>query len=76
MDDSKMLLAFQDSANGVDALIRVHGRNYRLPAQPAITGEVKILWSDGSSSLTWSPGVQLMWMSGSAHLMCGHSHHH
>lgn len=71
-----MLLAFQDSPDGVDALIRVHGQNYRLPAQPASTGEVKILWSDGSNSLTWSPGVQLMWMSGSAHLMCGRSHHH
>jgi hypothetical protein len=76
MDDSKMLLAFQDTANGVDALIRVHGQNYRLPAQPPGTGEVRILWSDGANSLTWSPGVQLMWMSGSTHLMCGRSHNH
>lgn len=76
MDDNKMLLAFQDTAEGVDALIHVHGRSYRLPAAPSGSGEVKIVWSDGASSLTWSPGVKLMWMSGPTHLMCGRSHRH
>lgn len=76
MDGSKMLLAFQNSNDGVDALIHVQDRNYMLPAQPSGSGEVRILWSDGVNSLTWSPGVQLMWMSGATHLMCGRSHHH
>ena len=54
----------------------VDGQAYRLAAQPPPSGEVRILWSDGPHSLTWSPGVRLMWMSGSTHLMCGRSSHH
>lgn len=71
-DGSKMVLGF----GGIDALVTIHGEAYRLAAQPPPPGEVRILWSDGPHSLTWSPGVRLMWMSGSTHLMCGRSSHH
>ena len=74
-DGSKMVLGF-GAQGGIDALVTIHGQAYRLAAQPPPSGEVRILWSDGPHSLTWSPGVRLMWMSGSTHLMCGRSSHH
>ena len=41
-------------------------------------GPVKIVWSDGARTLTWSPGVQIMWMEADVHRMCGRAggHHH
>ena len=58
------------------ALIWLHGDQYKLPNQPPEPGPVQIVWSDGDHSLTWSPGVQLMWMNGVTHLMCGRGGHH
>jgi hypothetical protein len=37
---------------------------------------VQLIWSDGRRTLTWSPGVQIMWMDASVHRMCGGGHHH
>jgi hypothetical protein len=75
-DSSRMVLNFANVANGVDAIVSIHGDTFRLPALPNKTGVAEINWSDGANSLTWSTGVRLMWMSGSTHLMCGRSHHH
>jgi hypothetical protein len=74
-DGSKMVLSFAEAANGIDAVIWLHGATYRLPNQPPRQGPVQVVWSDGEHSLTWSPGVQLMWMASDAHLMCGRSGH-
>ena len=38
-------------------------------------GPAQVVWSDGERSLTWSPGVKLMWMASDAHLMCGRGGH-
>ena len=38
-------------------------------------GPVVLTWSDGKHTLTWSPGVQIMWMDGPAHRMCGRGGH-
>jgi hypothetical protein len=36
---------------------------------------VVLTWSDGQHTLTWSPGVQIMWMDGATHRMCGRDEH-
>jgi len=74
-DGSKMVLNFAEAANGIDAVIWLQGASYRLPNQPPRQGPVQIVWSDGEHSLTWSPGVQLMWMASDTHLMCGRGGH-
>ena len=38
-------------------------------------GLAQIVWSDGERSLTWLPGVRLMWMASETHLMCGRGGH-
>ena len=76
-DGSKLVLSFSETADSLSAVIWLKGDTHTLPYQPPEPGPVQIVWSDGESSLTWSPGVKLMWMSGSTHLMCGrggHSH--
>lgn len=76
-DGRKMVLAFAEAGDQLSALIWLGGETYTLPYVPPEPGPVQIVWSDGNSSLTWSPGVRLMWMSGDTHLMCGrggHSH--
>lgn len=74
-DGSKMVLSFIDREDGVSALVWLHGQQHLLPNLPPEPGPVQIVWSDGANSLTWSPGVQLMWMSGPTHLMCGRGGH-
>jgi hypothetical protein len=72
---SKLVLSFMDGNEGFSALIWLEGTNYRLLHRPPEPGPVQVVWSDGEHSLTWSPGVRLMWMSGSTHLMCGRGGH-
>jgi hypothetical protein len=74
-DGSKLVLSFVEQASSVSAQIWLHGDQYTLPHQPPESGPVQITWSDGAHSLTWRPGVQLMWMSGPTHLMCGRGGH-
>ena len=69
------MLVVRADESGVSALVWLHGDQYTLPNQPPEPGPVQIVWSDGAHSLTWSPGVQLMWMSGATHLMCGRGGH-
>ena len=51
---------------------------HTLAARPYAEAPVRLIWSDGQRTLTWSPGVQIMWMASDAHRMCGraggHSH--
>jgi hypothetical protein len=72
---SKLVLSFMDGNEGFSALIWLEGANYKLLHRLPEPGRVQVVWSDGEHSLTWSPGVQLMWMSGSTHLMCGRGGH-
>ena len=60
-----LFLAIVDAGDGPHA----------LPWRPPTPGPVKITWSDGRRTLTWSPGVQIMWMDGATHLMCGRAEH-
>jgi len=45
---------------------------------PYTGGPVHLTWTDGAHTLTWSPGVQIMWMAADVHRMCGRAggHHH
>jgi hypothetical protein len=49
---------------------------HTLSAKPYSVAPVRLIWSDGQRTLTWSPGVQIMWMDSSVHRMCGGGHHH
>src|SRR5215471_682263 len=48
---------------------------HTLAWKPYDGGPVKLTWSDGERTLTWSPGVQIMWMAADAHRMCGRAEH-
>lgn len=72
---SRLVLSFSDSSEGLSALIWLQGTSYKLAHRPPEPGPLQVVWSDGQHSLTWSPGVRLMWMSGSTHLMCGRGGH-
>ena len=49
----------------------------QLPLKPWKVGDPpQITWSDGVRTLTWNPGVQLMWMNGSEHRDCGNGFGH
>ena len=70
-DGSKIVLAFAETGNGSAALVYIGDASYRLTNVAPEQGIPKVVWSDGEHSLTWSPGVQLMWMASDTHLMCG-----
>lgn len=74
-DGSKMELKFDVTGNGLDALVSLRGALYRLPYIAPEPGLAQIVWSDGQRSLTWLPGVRLMWMASETHLMCGRGGH-
>jgi hypothetical protein len=60
------LIAIVDSGDGPHALATVPWTG---------GGPVRLTWSDGKRTLTWSPGVQIMWMDGAFHRMCGRGEH-
>jgi hypothetical protein len=49
---------------------------HTLASRPYHGPPVELIWSDGRRTLSWSPGVQIMWMDDSVHRMCGGGHHH
>ena len=49
---------------------------HTLAARPPELAPVQLIWSDGKRTLTWSPGVQIMFMETGVHRMCGGGHHH
>ena len=60
-----------ETGQGSAALVWIGDTAYRLTNMPPEQGIPKVVWSDGEPSLTWTPGVQLMWMASNTHLMCG-----
>ncbi|MDB5498445.1 MAG: hypothetical protein JWP28_2476 [Phenylobacterium sp.] len=62
------LVAIVDAFDG-DGPHTLAGRPYDGPP-------VRLTWSDGRRTLTWSPGVQIMWMAADVHRMCGRPGHH
>jgi hypothetical protein len=51
---------------------------HTLASKPYGVAPVRLIWSDGRRTLTWSAGVQIMWMDATVHRMCGRAggHHH
>jgi len=49
---------------------------HTLAARPPELAPVQLIWSDGKRTLTWSPGVQIMFMETGVHRMCGGGMHH
>ena len=47
-----------------------------LPARPFSQSPVKLIWSDGRRTLTWSPGVLITWADGGAPKTCGRAFGH
>jgi hypothetical protein len=72
-EDSSDLVARFDSrgAQFVAIVDTGDGRPVVLPLRPYTGGPVEITWSDGQRTLTWSPGVKIMWMDGAIHRSCG-----
>lgn len=74
-DGSKLYLDFAATETGSAAMIWFRTISYVLPYRPPEPGPVQIVWSDGRHSLTWMPGVRLMWLGEDTHLMCGRGGH-
>lgn len=47
-----------------------------LPERPFSASPVKLIWSDGRRTLTWSPGVMITWADGGAPKACGRTGGH
>ena len=58
------------------AIVDIGEGPHVLPLQPWKGDIPQITWSDGKRTLTWSPGVQIMWMDGSVHRACGRGGEH
>lgn len=74
-DGSKMVLSFASTGENTFAVVWLRGASFQLANLPPEPGVARITWSDGEHSLTWNPGVQLMWMGKDTHLMCGRGGH-
>ena len=60
-----ILVATVDAGDGPHVLPMRQGP-YNVP---------ELRWSDGQRTLVWTAGVQIMWMDGSNHRMCGRGGH-
>lgn len=49
---------------------------HTLAAREPELAPVQLIWSDGKRTLTWSAGVQIMFVDTGVHRMCGGGHHH
>jgi hypothetical protein len=58
------------------AIVDIGEGPHVLPLQPWKGDVPQITWSDGKRTLTWSPGVQIMWMDGVVHRACGRGGEH
>ena len=59
------------------AIVQTGAALHELPLRPWNMGDPpQVAWSDGVHTLTWNPGVQLMWMDGANHRDCGRSSEH
>ena len=73
----EMVAQFSTKGSQAIAVVDVGDGAHELTLLPWRGGAPQVMWGDGRRTLTWTPGVQLMWMDGSTHLMCGrggHSH--
>lgn len=72
-------LTAQFASRGAEfiAIVNAGDGPHALPYVPFTGGgPVKLTWTDGVRTLTWSPGVQIMFMDARGHRMCGRSHDH
>ncbi len=74
-DGSQLNARFDTQGAAFVAIVDAGDGLYALPARPQAPGPVKLVWSDGARTLTWSPGVQIMWMDPAGHRMCGRAEH-
>ena len=77
-DGGELYAQFATQGAEFVAIVQSGDGPHTLPVRPWLGGEPKITWSDGTRTLVWNPGVQLMWMDGAQHRMCGRgdAHHH
>lgn len=74
-DGSQLNARFDTRDDAFVAIVDAGDGPHALPARPQVPGPVKLVWSDGDRTLTWSPGVQIMWMDRAGHRMCGGAGH-
>lgn len=75
-DGGALVAQFESRPAGLVAVVDAGDGPHALPLRPWDGGAPQVVWSDGQRTLTWSPGVQLMWMDSSSHRMCGGTHRH
>lgn len=63
--ENSMLVATVDAGDGPHVLPMRQGP-YNVP---------ELRWTDGQRTLVWTAGVQIMWMDGAHHRMCGRGSH-
>ncbi len=69
-----LLLKLATRNQEVVAIVDAGDGPHTLDLRPWKVGDLpQIVWSDGRRTLTWNPGVQIMWMDGAAHRDCGRS---
>ncbi|CAN5236201.1 hypothetical protein BH11PSE2_BH11PSE2_18110 [soil metagenome] len=71
----EMVAEFSTRGNEFVATVDTGEGEHVLTLKPGRIDVPEITWSDGKRTLTWSAGVQLMFMDGSTHLMCGRGGH-
>jgi len=68
-------VAFVTRGGLLHAVADVGQETHTLKLEPWTGVGTGILWSDGKTELSWTPGVNILWSQGERHLHCGRAGH-
>ncbi|MBL8555072.1 MAG: hypothetical protein JNL41_12390 [Phenylobacterium sp.] len=76
-DGGNLTAQFSSQGAAFVAIVNAGDGPHALTYVPFVGGgPVKLTWTDGARTLTWSPGVQIMFQDARGHRMCGRGHKH
>lgn len=76
-DGGNLTAQFSSQGASFVAIVNAGDGPHALPYVPFTGGgPVMLTWTDGVRTLTWSPGVQIMFHDARGHRMCGRGHKH
>jgi hypothetical protein len=76
-DGGNLTAQFSSQGSAFVAIVNAGDGPHALTYVPFTGGgPVKLTWTDGTRTLTWSPGVQIMFHDARGHRMCGRGHKH
>jgi len=70
-DGRELFARFTSQGAEAVAIVDAGDGPHVLPLRQGVPNVPEITWSDGQRTMTWSIGVQIMWMDGPSHLSCG-----